>query len=268
MSTVTTLEFHTPRRRFSPRLYLQEMRAELLKTLRLPAYVAPTLGFPLAFYFLFGISFGASKTAGTVSMAQYLLATYGAFGVIGATLFGFGVGVAIERGQGWLQVKRASPMPIAAYFAGKLALSLVFSALIVAGLFTLGATAGNVRMPAGQWVALGATLIAGALPFGALGLAFGYWTGPNSAAPMVNLLYLVMAFAGGLWVPLPALPRLFQIVAPWLPTYHFGQLALARIGAAGTPASGPHVLYLALFTVGCLLLAGLGARRHEDRSFG
>jgi len=30
--------------------------------------------------------------------------------VIGATLYAFGVGVAVERGLGWLQVKRASPI--------------------------------------------------------------------------------------------------------------------------------------------------------------
>src|SRR4051794_24043522 len=87
------------------RLYGLEARSELLKAVRLPAYSLPTLAFPCVFYLFFGIAFG-SHGVGTapVSMASYLLATYGAFGVIGASLFGFGVGVATERGQGWMQV--------------------------------------------------------------------------------------------------------------------------------------------------------------------
>ena len=80
----------------------------------------------------------------------YMLATYGAFGVIGCALFGFGVGVAIERGQGWMRLKRVSPMPALAYFVAKIAMSASFATVIVAALFVLGATFGGVRMPAEQ----------------------------------------------------------------------------------------------------------------------
>ena len=51
--------------------------------------------------------------------ATYLIATFGTFGVMGASLFGTAAGLASERGLGWLQVKRASPMPPFAYFAGQ-----------------------------------------------------------------------------------------------------------------------------------------------------
>ena len=93
------------------RIHWMEAKMELLKMMRLPAFVVPTLSFPLIFYVFFGIAFGRQST-GPMSMSTYLIATYGAFGVIGASLFGFGVAVAVERGQGWLQVKRASPMPL------------------------------------------------------------------------------------------------------------------------------------------------------------
>ena len=52
-------------------------------------------------------------------MARYLIATYGAFAIMGSTLYAFGVGIAVERGLGWLEVKRASPMPLGAYFFAK-----------------------------------------------------------------------------------------------------------------------------------------------------
>ena len=80
------------------RTYVLEAKYEFLKLLRMPGYALPSIAFPAMFYLLFGVLFG-SRGVGGMSMATYLIATYGAFGVIGAALFGFGVGVAIERGR-------------------------------------------------------------------------------------------------------------------------------------------------------------------------
>src|SRR5207253_8292793 len=119
----------------------------------------------------FGVSMGAQRPVGAVKMATYLLATYGTFGVMGASLFGFGVTVAVERGQGWLQVKRTTPMPVSAYFVAKIAMAILFSALVVTGLFTLGVTLGNVHLPFAAAAKLFSILLGGALTFCALGLA-------------------------------------------------------------------------------------------------
>ena len=112
------------------RAYALEAKYEFLKLLRMPGYAIPSIAFPAMFYLLFGVMFGRG-TVGGLSMATYLIATYGAFGVIGASLFGFGVGVAIERGQGWMMLKRASPMPPMAFFAAKLAMCTIFAAAVV-----------------------------------------------------------------------------------------------------------------------------------------
>jgi ABC-2 type transport system permease protein len=256
------------RRRSLATAYRKEAKYEFLKLLRLPAFAVPALTFPTLFYVLFAVSFGTGRTAGPVSLPTYMLATYGPFGVIGAALFGFGVGVATERGQGWMLLKRASPMPPGAYFAAKIAMSLLFGALITALLFTLGATLGHVSMPAATWAALAAVLLAGVLPFCAFGLAIGYFAGPNSAPAVVNLLYLPLAFASGLWIPLPALPKFFQTLAPWLPPYHYAQLALKVIGADVGRPIWVHATYLAGFTLVCLGLARIGFRRDEDKTYG
>ena len=249
------------------RIYALEVKCELLKTLRLPAYAIPTIAFPLVFYFLFGIALG-DRQAGAVSLATYLLATYGAFGVIGASLFGFGVGVAVERGQGWLLFKRATPMPPMAHLAGRLAMSLAFSTAIVLGLFTLGATLGGVSLSPGGWAALFGVLLPGALVFGSFGLALGYWLGPNSAAPVVNLVYLPLSIVSGLWIPIQALPKVLQGLAPFLPPYHYSQLALKVVGADQGGSVAGHVAALLAFTAVSLLLARAGFRRDEGRTFG
>ncbi len=48
----------------------------------------------------------------------------------------------------------------------------------------------------------------------------------------MNLINLPLAFAGGLWMPVQMLPKMFQTIAPIVPQYHLGQLALAAVGAA------------------------------------
>lgn len=117
----------TPRSlRAAARIYALEAKLDFLKTLRLPAYALPTVAFPALFYLMFAVAFGPQAMGG-VQGAAYMLATYGTFGVIGAALFGFGVGIAVERGQGWLLLKRASPMPPGAYFGAKLATSTLFA---------------------------------------------------------------------------------------------------------------------------------------------
>ena len=99
-------------------IYVKEAKYELLKNMRIPVYAISTIAFPLMFYVLFGIVLGRNNAAVHNDNAVYMLATMGCFGVIAVALFGFGVSLAIERGQGWLQVKRASPMPVSAYFFG------------------------------------------------------------------------------------------------------------------------------------------------------
>src|SRR5690606_16965554 len=69
------------------RAYVLEARYECLKQVRMPAYAIPSITFPVMFYLLFGVMFGGGRPAAGTTVATYLLATYAAFGVIGAALF-------------------------------------------------------------------------------------------------------------------------------------------------------------------------------------
>ena len=93
------------------RAYWTEMKYEFLKQSRMRTYVLSALLFPLAFYAVFGIAMGWQRQPGMEALPRNMMASYGSFGVIGVCLFGFGGGIAVERGLGWLEVKRASPMP-------------------------------------------------------------------------------------------------------------------------------------------------------------
>jgi len=271
MSTAT-LTLSTTRIERSPRhtatIYLKEAKYEFLKNLRLRVYTASVLSFPLMFYVLFGLVLNAKEAIGATRVPTYLIATYGTFGVMGASLFGTAAGLASDRGLGWLQVKRASPMPPFAYFAAKLVTSMIFSTIIVLALFALGFAFGGVRMPLAEFARLLGTLVAGSLPFSAMGLALGYFTGPNSAPPTINLIYLPMSFCSGLWVPFMFLPRLMQQIALVLPPYHLSQLALGTVGAGWRESNATHWEVLAAFTMICLGAARIGFQRDQEKMYG
>lgn len=242
-----------------------ETGAELLKHLRLPIYAVSTIAFPVMFYTLFATM---QNGVGPVHMPTYMLATYGAFGVIGASLFSFGVSVAVERAQGWMRLKRASPLPGAVTVVARLANALVFSAVIVAVLIVVGTLSAGVRLTPSEVLALLGVQMLAALPFCVIGQALGYALGPNSAPVVINLVYLPMAFASGLWMPIDMLPSFVQSIAPWLPAYHHGQLALASLGFAPVDAVPGHVAALLLTTAIAGVAAVIAYRRASLATYG
>ena len=267
MNQTTAATTTSPGSRSLIRIYRTELRNEVLKNLRMPAYTIGSLAFPLMFYLLFAFMYGSNEIMGTRT-AAYMLATMGSFGVVGTALFGYGVSVATERGQGWMIARRASPMPPLAYFTAKTGMALLMSAIIVVMLFSAAALTQGVTMPAGTWLKLFAIMVMGVVPFCALGLTFGYLVGPNAAPILVNIIYMPMGFLSGMWMPLSLLPSFIQSVAPWLPTYHFGQLALLPLGASELSSPWPSVLYLAVFSVVFLGLAVVLWRRDAGKTVG
>jgi ABC-2 type transport system permease protein len=258
-----------PRRSLSRTLalYAKEAKYELINKTRIPVYALSTIASPLMFYVLFGIVLG--NASDRRDNATYMLATMGCFGTMAVALFGFGVSLAMERGQGWLQVKRASPMPVSAYFMAKLFAAVVFSTVIMLLLLSVGIAFGGVRLPFATAAKLVGILVAGSIPFSAMGLAIGYFAKPNSAPAVVNLIYLPMSFCSGLWIPLSMLPHGLRVVASVLPPYHLSQLALNAVGMAPnpTPAWG-HVEALLACTLLFLGLAAWGYRRDEGKLYG
>lgn len=243
------------------RIYAIEAKYELLRTLRMPGFAIPTILFPTMFYVFFGVVMGR----GSSDFPTYLLATYGTFGILSPALFGFGVTTAVERGLGWLTLKKATPMPPSAYFAAKLVAALAFSGIVVVALFTLGATIGGVALPRWEWIGLATVLLLGAIPFCAVGLAFGAWLGPQSAPPIVNIVFLAGSFLSGLAIPVEMFPAGLRGIATFLPPYHLAQLALGVIGRDSGGAASSHILVLVLTAVVSLAVAFVGFRRSAER---
>jgi len=263
MSTATL----TLARTNSPaRIFLREARYEFVRLLRTRSFSFSVVGFPVVFYLFFGIIMNRGQHIGAISVAKYVLASYVVFGMVGAALFGIGVGLAADLAAGWLDLKRASPMPPLAYVLAKCCSAVFFGLLIVNVLALLGITLGNVSLTLGEYARMLALTVVGVVPFVCMGLALALLVPFSSAPGITNMLYLPMSFCGGLWVPLIFLPHFMQTMAVLIPTYHLGQLMLGAFGYASIGSTLSHWYGLLGFTLLTLGIAGTALHRLEQNS--
>jgi ABC-2 type transport system permease protein len=246
--------------RFVTRIFAKEIQYEFIRMMRTRAFSLSVLGFPIMFYLLFGASNRGSE------FARYLMASYGCMGVVSACLFGIGMGIAMERAQGWLELKQASPMPRLAYLTAKIVSSAVFAIIIEIALIGLALTLGGAHVTALEGIRLIGVVLLGSVPFAAMGLLVAVLVPANSAPGIINLLYLPMSFASGFWMPFSMLPHWLQRIAPALPTYHLAQLALAIIGAAQPGPMITHYQALAGYTLALFGAAWIIFNRSEAKA--
>jgi len=242
------------------RIFRKETQYEFVKMLRTKAYSLSVVGFPVMFYLLFGTSNRHNM------FARYLMPSYSCMGVVSACLFGIGMGIAMERAQGWLELKQASPMPRLAYLGAKMISCAAFALIIVAALLTLGITLGGVSLTAVEGLKLAGVILAGSVPFTAMGLLVALLVPANAGPGIINLIYLPMSFASGFWMPVKYLPHWLQVIVPALPTYHLGQIALSIFGYAEPGSMLIHWEALAGFTLLMLGAAWIIFTRSEARS--
>jgi ABC-2 type transport system permease protein len=240
-------------------IYRLETQYEWLKTIRNPAFSLPAVLFPTLFYIFFGVLLNQGNTAAS----SYLLCTYGVFGIMGPALFSFGAGLAIERGQGWLDLKEVSPMPGSAQIVSRVLVSMGFSTMILLSLGLVASLFTSVSLSISQSLLLVTVLVIGGLPFCLLGLTLGLLLKSDSAPTVVNLIYLPMSFFSGLWIPISVLPVFLQKFAQFLPPFHLAQLALKVTKQDGGTSAWVHIGVLGVFTLIFFITSLLAFRRKQ-----
>lgn len=235
-------------------LYVREARAEIWRALRMPEFAVPTLALPLLFYVMFALVLAPPGSGN----GSYLLATYGVFAALGPALFGFGAGVGNDRETGLLALKQVSPLPVSAYLCARLAVALLFTLMVLLPLYALAALVAGVVLPGSAWLQLLAVHAASVLPFGLLGLAIGLTLRSAGALAVSNLLFLLLALLGGLWMPAFLFPDWLQQLGALLPSSHLAALALAAVGRAPPTSLAGHAaaaLAATLLFAACAVVA-------------
>jgi len=247
-------------------MLVAQTRSEIRMRWRIPAFSLTSLALPVLFFTFFGLPFARQTLANGVSLGAFLLASFAAYAVGSIMVYGFGIGVATERGMKVDLLMRATPVPPTIVILAKVLNALVFSGISIVILIVYGALVGGVRQDLTVWIVMIVRLLAGSLPFIALGFAIGYSSGPHAAPALANLIYLPLAFASGLFMPVSQLPGFVQRIAPYLPAYHYGQLAWGAVGARTEPIL-TSLAWLAGYTAVFLLIAARAYRREQSLKF-
>lgn len=200
-----------------------QSRAEVVKVLRTPEYLVGVVVLPAILFSMFGLAQSGQKLPSGTGVGVILFGSFACYGVVSQSLFSMGGDIAQERAKGWLRRLFATPMPMMAYFVGKLVLNIVFSVAIVL-LISAVALVGGIRFELGPWAGASATAVAGSIAFATTGTAIAYWVRTRAATTIVNLVFLPLSFLSGYFMPLSALPKVFGDIAPWMPTHHLGML--------------------------------------------
>lgn len=248
------------------RVLLAESYTEFLKCLRTPAFASAILGLPVIVYLFCGLVIDWGETI--ERSHQFWIIAASSIGAIGTGLFGFGVYVANERGQGWLLLKRVSPMPIFVYFLAKALMAVAFSVLIGCIILVIGHSLVAVQLSLVQSALLVVVVSLSTIPYCMIGLLCGFMVGPNTAHAVVNVLYLPLMLLGGIIIPFDVLPQFVQSIAICTPVFHSSQLAFKLIDTSFGYPTILHLLVLSAYSIVCVSLAGYFYAREKARTFG
>ncbi|WP_019913986.1 ABC transporter permease [Paenibacillus sp. HW567] len=232
------------------RLIAMQCKAEMLRVIRNPYYVLWSLLMPIMFYFIFTKVVNTGSDNPSNWQAHYLM-SMATFSVMGSAIMTLGIRLVQERTQGWNTFIRITPLPSSVYFAGKMFGQSIMHLFSVICIFVAGYLMNGVSLSFGQWTLSGLWILAGSLPFLALGTLIGFMKRVDTASGVSNILYMGLAVAGGMWMPLEILPKLMQEIGRWLPSYNYGDGAWEIVSGGHPQWSSVLILlgYLAVFVI-------------------
>jgi ABC-2 type transport system permease protein len=198
-----------------------------VRLMRSPALAVPVIVLPVCLFALFALVLAGDAIAKDPSIGTYLFTSFAIMAVTMPALFGIGASLALDRDAGLLRLKRAQPAPAGAWLVAKIACGIAFGVLAYVPMLVLALTSGRLPLQGAQVVALSATLLAGAIPFCALGLMIGSLFGGSGAPGYANLVYLPGCYLSGMFFPMP---KSMSWQVPIWPQFHLEQLAMHAAG--------------------------------------
>ncbi len=241
------------------RAYFMEAKFETLGALRTTGFALPFVVVPVAIYLLFGVVINGNAESHSpygAGIANYLFSGFSALAAIMPGLFS-GVILAQEREGNLLKLKRALPLPPGAAIVAKVLMGMGVATLSVTLVAVAALLAGRITLSLAQVAVIWAVLIAGTIPFSALGLLIGALASGSAAPAWGNFVFLPMMWLSGLFIPLPGFLEKWVIV--W-PAFHLNQLALGLAGVKQFTFIPPALAAGVLVGV-TVLFGGLAMRR-------
>ena len=171
------------------------------------------LAMPAVMLVLLGAIFGGEHTGGGATIGDIYVAGLIGGGVMATSYQNLGMSIAFERERFTLKRLRGTPMPAAAYFAGKIIQVIVAALAEVVVLLIIGVAFYHLHLPTSgtAWWTFTWVFVLGVAACSLLGIAASSL--PRSAArngvAVITLPFVVLQFISGVYVP-------FFLVPAWL----------------------------------------------------
>ena len=231
-----------------------------LELFRQPMYVVSSILFPSMFFWFFGIP--NAKEPGSILFLTY---SFACFSVLSVVLFQFSVGISQEKETSWYFYLKSLPSYRGIILGSRVISGFIFSSFAIAGVLSTAFIFSDLKPSDIDWTLFLIRIFSGAVPFALIGICLGQFFGSKTILPVANLVYLVLSFAGGLWMPPAALPTAVQKISPYLPTRMYGELMWSV--ASKTPTEAQHINGLIIYTTVFLILTICLIKREEHISF-
>lgn len=206
---------------------IRHLAAEVAMTLRIlfrqPGFWVPTVLFPAMLYAFFGANSGGG------AWASHAMASFAVYAVLGVGFFQFGVSVAQDRASPFATWQRSLPGAAGFLWIARILAAMIFVTIAVALVVVLSHVMTDISLPATAWARLGTVCLMATVAATVMGIALGNIASARAAVPLANLIYLPLAYLGGLWVPPMAMPDAINAISVWTPTRAMGELAWAAI---------------------------------------
>lgn len=243
------------------RAFLSQVKLLLLEHVRLPSYLVATVGFPTLFFVIFAV-----PEAKTQELANFLMASFLGFAIMGVMFLQFAHGLAEERNHAWHIYLRTLPIGRSSFFLSRMVVAGIMALATALTLSAVAVALTPVSLPWGRWLELYFHLFMGGLCFAAMGIALGVWVSNKVAVPLGNMIYLPLSYAGGLWKPPQLLSDSVQNISKYLPSRAYGELLWDAVNGQQTRIE--NYSHLALWICVFLLVALVGSRRQTTIAVG
>jgi ABC-2 type transport system permease protein len=196
---------------------------DLKQFVRIPEQVFFTFALPILFLGIFSAVFSGDIVDAPdreLRFVQYFLPGIIALGVASSTFANLAMSISVERHEGLLKRLAGTPLPKRAFFLGRVASSVVITAVQTLLLLAIGVLLFGVDLPESgpRWLMFGYVLVVSAALGAGLGIAMTRLV-PNAraAAPIVQAPFLVLQFISGVFFQWEDLPGWLQAIASAFP---------------------------------------------------
>lgn len=229
---------------------INQCKAESLRMLRNPYYLFFSLFMPILFFIIFTKVVNLNVPDKELWHAHFLMSVT-TFSVMGSAIMTLGIRLVQERSEGWTTFMRVTPLSGLVYFFAKMIGQTIVHLFSIIVIFLFGAIVNGISLTAYEWVMSAIWILVGSLPFLGLGVLVGTMKRVDTASGVSNVVYMLLAITGGMWMPMEVLPKTVQVIGSWLPAFNFGNGAWEIVRGNAPELRNIAILagYLILFMV-------------------